>query len=318
MSKSEKKNSGDEDIDDLIGKLFYSHIEGQEWNNEPEIKSTAIRHEKRKGKKQMREGKGRMINKNISDSDGFASLSAHAAVLFCMLIPHFNSHGKMNGGTGYIKDEVCPKIPYLDADSIPKLLTEISEKTNVKYFSANGRHWLQSIYFLTKHQTLRTDRMGNDDLPNYPGVVLDKSGISPVQVQELGDTTESVNLQGDIQKHSQVLDKSGISPVQVPLEVEVKVKSKSKSKAAKTPLTNLPPDFNISERVIRWASEKGYTNLPEHLESFKRKALAKSYQYADWDSAFMEAVRENWAKLKNTGTDTPKPKDAAGREMKYV
>ena len=64
--------------------------------------------------------KGRMINKAISNSHKFAALSAPSAVLFCMMIPHLNSHGKMNGGTGYIKDEVCPLISYLSLTNIPK------------------------------------------------------------------------------------------------------------------------------------------------------------------------------------------------------
>lgn len=61
--------------------------------------------------------------------------------------------------------------------------------------------------------------------------------------------------------------------------------------------TSLPDDFAISDRVRRWATEKGHDRLDEHLESFRAKAAAKGYTYADWDSAFMEAIRENWAKL---------------------
>jgi hypothetical protein len=51
---------------------------------------------------------GRMIKRDISNSNGFAQLSPNAAVLFTMLIPHFNAHGKLNGGPGFIKDEICP------------------------------------------------------------------------------------------------------------------------------------------------------------------------------------------------------------------
>lgn len=62
--------------------------------------------------------------------------------------------------------------------------------------------------------------------------------------------------------------------------------------------TGLPADFVASERVKAWAAEKGYGQLPEHLEAFKRKATAKGYAYVDWDAAFMEAIREDWAKLR--------------------
>jgi len=62
--------------------------------------------------------------------------------------------------------------------------------------------------------------------------------------------------------------------------------------------TQMPEDFGLSERVVRWAQEGGYARLPEHLEAFKRKAKAKGYTYVDWDSALMEAIREDWAKLR--------------------
>jgi hypothetical protein len=62
--------------------------------------------------------------------------------------------------------------------------------------------------------------------------------------------------------------------------------------------TRIPADFAVSDRVRTWAAEKGFGNLEQHLEAFKAKAGAKGYTYADWDLAFMEAIRENWAKLR--------------------
>lgn len=124
---------------------------------------------------------GRMIKKDISNSNGFASLSSEAAVLFAMLIPHYNAHGKMNGGPGYIKDEICPKIPYLTYKNISLLLKEINEKTNVKWFKNDGRYWIQSLNFLTEHQDLRPDRMGPDLLPEYS---WSGNGVVPLEVKE--------------------------------------------------------------------------------------------------------------------------------------
>lgn len=61
--------------------------------------------------------------------------------------------------------------------------------------------------------------------------------------------------------------------------------------------TAIPAGFGISERVQRWAGEKGYTRLPERLERFVSVARAKGYQYIDWDEAFMNAIRDDWAKF---------------------
>lgn len=73
---------------------------------------------------------------------------------------------------------------------------------------------------------------------------------------------------------------------------------------ARQPKHAMPEDFGISERVKSWAIEKGHTRLADHLEAFKAKCKANGYAYADWDSAFMEAIRGDWAKLGNPRLST--------------
>lgn len=67
-----------------------------------------------------------------------------------------------------------------------------------------------------------------------------------------------------------------------------------KGKAAAHPL---PDGFDVSPRVEAWAQEHGHTRLPEHLEAFRLKCQAKGYEYADWDAAFMGAIKSDWAGL---------------------
>lgn len=62
--------------------------------------------------------------------------------------------------------------------------------------------------------------------------------------------------------------------------------------------TALPDGFSVSERVRKWADEKGFSRLDEHLENFVGKARAKGYTYADWDEGFMGAIRDDWAGLR--------------------
>lgn len=83
----------------------------------------------------------------------------------------------------------------------------------------------------------------------------------------------------------------------VPAAPAARTKPK-RSMAIKTPI---PEDFGVSERVKAWAAEKGFEKLAEHHEAFVHKARAKGYTYADWDLAFMEAIREDWAKLRSNG-----------------
>jgi len=59
----------------------------------------------------------------------------------------------------------------------------------------------------------------------------------------------------------------------------------------------IPKDFSVSERVQKWADKNGYIHLDKHLESFIDRCKANNYKYTDWDSAFMTAIRDNWARL---------------------
>lgn len=70
--------------------------------------------------------------------------------------------------------------------------------------------------------------------------------------------------------------------------------------ASRTPAskkTQMPPDFGISDRVKAWAVENKHGQLEQHLAAFKLSCKAKGYAYVDWDAAFMNAIRQNWAKL---------------------
>jgi hypothetical protein len=76
---------------------------------------------------------------------------------------------------------------------------------------------------------------------------------------------------------------------------------------AKKVKTQLREDFAVSDAVKAWALKAGFDRLEEHLDAFKRKAAANGYAYVNWDAAFMEAVREDWAKLRTTRNGSPPP-----------
>src|SRR3990167_10040042 len=109
---------------------------------------------------------GRMIRKSINTSNSFASLSPHSQVLFCLLLPQFNSHGKMNGSPLYIKSVVCPKIDYLNPKEIEKCLKEIDKKTDIKWFKNDGLDYLQAMKWET-HQKIDKRNISKDTLPDY-------------------------------------------------------------------------------------------------------------------------------------------------------
>lgn len=86
--------------------------------------------------------------------------------------------------------------------------------------------------------------------------------------------------------------------------IEPSMNRKGTVKEARKRATPIPADFEISQRVRDWAFQKGHQNLEAHLEHFIGLAKAKGYTYMNWDEAFMNAVRANWAKLPANGVVT--------------
>lgn len=68
-------------------------------------------------------------------------------------------------------------------------------------------------------------------------------------------------------------------------------------------LIPMPEGFDVepSPRLRAWAVQKGFSRLEEHLAFFADQSKARAYEYADWDSALMNAIRRDWAGLRRAG-----------------
>lgn len=83
---------------------------------------------------------------------------------------------------------------------------------------------------------------------------------------------------------------------------------KDKPASRRSPKKPMPENFDLSQRVKDWAEKNAHTSLERHLAHFRMTAMAQGYHYADWDSAFMKAISENWAKVqKPTAEQARKP-----------
>lgn len=69
-----------------------------------------------------------------------------------------------------------------------------------------------------------------------------------------------------------------------------------KKKPRKARATSLPENFEPSERVKAWATEKGFSNIEPHFDAFVSYVKRKGATYVDWDEALMTAVRNDWGK----------------------
>lgn len=80
------------------------------------------------------------------------------------------------------------------------------------------------------------------------------------------------------------------------LETQVSIGKDSQDKISKIK-TSIPDNFSISDRVREWADKEGYLYIQKHLDNFILVAQARGYKYVNWDSAFMNAIRNNWANI---------------------
>lgn len=75
--------------------------------------------------------------------------------------------------------------------------------------------------------------------------------------------------------------------------------SRKKRARAKPAETTIPDDFAITDSVRSWAEQQGWAEyLPAHLDQFVGYAKAKAKTYADWDQAFMNAIRGDWGDVR--------------------
>lgn len=113
---------------------------------------------------------------------------------------------------------------------------------------------------------------------------------------------QSANESSTNRERTEGVDERNHKPLTINQEPLTKNQSKDPP-AARTPAskkTQMPTDFGISDRVKAWAVENKHGQLEQHLVAFRLACQAKGYAYADWDSAFMKAIRDNWAKLAPT------------------
>jgi hypothetical protein len=93
-------------------------------------------------------------------------------------------------------------------------LQEISDKTNLKWFHADGMWWIHSVNW-EEHQEIRKDRVGNDNIPDYkfstPGEVRDYSGTTPGLVRPEVEVELEVEVEGEGTERSAPAPAAGVS-----------------------------------------------------------------------------------------------------------
>ena len=183
----------------------------------------------------------------------------------------------------YIYDE---RPPTTDFDRLARKLMAVTEEEkqalrNVldEFFLNQGDH-----YYCPKCDDILTNYHFNHENQRRAGKASAEKRKQRVVEQQLNERSTPVE---------QPLNQP-ITNNQEPITNKDKPPPAARSASKKT---QMPTDFGISERVRDWAAKEKHTQLDKHLAVFRISCQAKGYVYVDWDAAFMNAIRGNWAKI---------------------
>lgn len=234
--------------------------------------------------------RSRNIKPGFFTNEDLVELDFATRLLFAGLWTVADRDGRLQDRPKKIKIDIFP-ADNLDIDAMLQALH--NGKFIVRY-EIYGSKFIQ-ISNWTKHQN-----------PHHTEKASEIPGINAVlTVKPTLDNTQAPKQDGECLADSLLLIPDSLIPdslIEIPQAAPATPAPVTKKVRARKPeQTGLPENFEISERVAMWAKVKKFDRLDEHLESFISKSKAKAYTYADWDEAFMGAVRDDWAKLKDHG-----------------
>ena len=226
----------------------------------------------------------RMLRDGILTSERIALLAWDAEVFYRRLMSVVDDYGRFYATPMLLRAACYPlQLDKVSDADIGKWLRCAEKAALVSVYPAqDGKRYLELLDFGQRIQSKS----------KFPP----PAGVSPEDLSA-GDSSSTVE-NGESPK---VTEKNRLGVVVVGVE-----DGGVSRKRGKPPKTTLPAGFGVSERVQQWANDKGHANLQSHLECFIGKAKAKAYDYADWDEAFMGAIRDDWAKLRTTQAGAPR------------
>lgn len=188
-------------------------------------------------------------------------------------------------------------LPYDRSADVDAMLDELASTGFIKRYQVDSDKFIQIVNFV-KHQSPHgTER--DSEMPDENGVITvyerTKNGYAK-EARQIDNSGLTVKKQNDnpLIPDSLIPDSLIVDSAREALPAG----AAQPTKRRRAQKTSMPDDFGLSDRVKAWAAAKGFDGLDEHLEAFRRKATAHGYTYVNWDDAFMEAVREDWAKLR--------------------
>lgn len=233
----------------------------------------------------------RSIKPEFFLDDELAELPLLARLIFIGLWTLADCEGRLEDRPKRIRAQLHP---YDDGDT-DAMLQALHDAGFIQRYTRDGSRYLQVRNF-KKHQRLSgKEAEAESSIPPPPAhgeFTENQSPVSEIEAGSNGEATgkqrgsngEAANVQEWKGKEGNGNGKEGSMLAQ--------------ARAARSHKTPFPSDFEIGDKTRAWAEQNGFDRLDKHLEAFKGKALAKDYRYADWQQAFQNAVRDDWAGLR--------------------
>lgn len=211
----------------------------------------------------------RVIREAILSSEKMAMLKAPEEVFYRRLMSLVDDYGRYEANPQLLRSRCFPlQTDSVRAADISRWMTACQMAGLILCYEVSGKCYLEILNFQQQQRSAS----------KYPSPTSDSKCYQVPSNEHLG-----VSVFGVVSVSEGVGDKAQAHP---------------SPKSKKSIKTGLPEEFDVSERVKAWAKEKGFTQLDKHLESFVSKCKAKGYAYVDWDEALMNAIRDDWAKLR--------------------
>lgn len=222
--------------------------------------------------------RARNIKPSIMDNEELAEQEPLTRLLFIYLWMLADKEGRLEDRPKRIAAQA---LPYDRTADVGAMLDDLQSAGFIVRYSVDGSSYIQIMAF-SKHQNPHVREAESE----IPGIDHEKAIIK----HNLGNAeTSPRSPDSGFRIPDPGFSDSGLGTPQA---------KPAPARRARAIKTQLPEDFGVSDRVKAWSAEHGFGQLEQHLEAFKRKAIAKGYTYVSWDDAFMEAIREDWAKLR--------------------
>lgn len=236
----------------------------------------------------------RTIKPEFWVSEQIAECSTSARLAFIGIWNFCDDRGVHPAKPRTLKAELFP-MDDITADQVGEWVDELIHAGLLAAFTAEGdEYWVVTGW--AKHQKIDRPSYKHPQPPQnstHPRRTFDEA--SPSATPRSGVESSGVESSGCMSP----------SPTTRPQHGGMAKEGQQTTKQAKARKSAMPADFSASDRVKAWAVVKGFDRLDQHLEVFKAKVAANGYAYADWDAAFMEAIRQDWARLRQSGAQEP-------------